>query len=293
MSDPASPTISVCIVCRNEASKLRTCLESTTWADEVLVMDLQSVDDSADVAREFGAEVVVRAPHPVVEPLRNELAARARGPWILALDPDERVTPGLAVALRELAARSDIDAVYIPFMNFDFGWAPKSPRHRYEPHLRMYRADAVRWPDFPNKAPQVPELRVARLPARDDVVIEHRRNVNVAEAADRLVRYAPAEAQAMVDSGQEFSAAAMFAALRRVAFRHFIEARSWEEGIPGLVRATVLVNHKVYVWIAFWQLSGAKRTPEDDKRVARVGHLLRAYAFARRSRNVARRRLGR
>ena len=290
MPDSASPpTISVCIVCRNEATKLRTCLESTTWADEVIVMDLQSADDSAAVARELGATVVSRAPHPIVEPLRNELAAHASGTWILAVDPDESVTPGLAIALRSHAARNDIDAVIVPRTNIDFGWAPESPLQRFEPQLRMYRRAVVEWPEFPNSLPKVPEERIARLPSRDDLVLEHRRNVSVAETADRLVRYAPAEAQAMIDRGQEFSAAEMFHELRRTAYRHFISARAWEEGLPGLVRATVLVNHKVYVWIAFWQLSGAPRTPDDDREVARVGRLLRAVDLARRTKHLARR----
>lgn len=85
------PQISVCIVCCNEADKLFPCLKSVAWVDEILVMDLSSGDGSAAVARAHGAHVIEREPFPIVEPLRNELAAMARGEWILALDPDERV----------------------------------------------------------------------------------------------------------------------------------------------------------------------------------------------------------
>src|SRR5581483_8858263 len=77
-------SISACIVCRNEADKLPPCLESVRWADEILVMDLSSTDDSADIARAYGARVISREPYPIVEPLRNELASVARGEWILA-----------------------------------------------------------------------------------------------------------------------------------------------------------------------------------------------------------------
>jgi glycosyltransferase involved in cell wall biosynthesis len=279
----------VCVVCRNEAAKLEDCLASVGWADEVLVMDLDSSDGSAAVAARFGARVVPRAPHPIVEPLRNELAALAAGPWVLALDPDERVTPGLASALREQAGRDEIDAVVVPRMNIDFGWPPRSPLQRYEPQLRFYRSDRVRWPEFPNALPSVPEARLARIPGDDDHVLEHHRNVCVAETAERLVRYAPAEAQAMFERGDVFSAAAMSAALRSTAYRHFLTAKPWEEGLPGLVRALVLLNHKVYVWIAFWQLSGGARTPEDDAYVARLGRVLRLVDRARHLSGTARR----
>ena len=101
-----APGISACVVCRNEADRIRPCLESRQWVDEVIVMDLHSSDDSAQIARAHGALVIGREPLPIVEPLRNEIAARARHDWILALDPDERVTPGLAAELRRLAARA-------------------------------------------------------------------------------------------------------------------------------------------------------------------------------------------
>src|SRR5204863_7347848 len=129
--------ISVCIVCRNEAQKLALCLDSVSWAGEIIVMDLSSDDDSAAVAEAHGAHVITRKPYPIVEPLRNELAALAHCAWVLALDPDERISPGLGNVLTELARRDDLDAVVIPRMNWDLGYPPSDPIQRYEPQLRM------------------------------------------------------------------------------------------------------------------------------------------------------------
>ena len=64
-------------------------------------MDLRSEDGSGEVAASHGARVIEREPIPIVEPLRGELAAEASGEWILAMDPDERVSEGLASALRQ------------------------------------------------------------------------------------------------------------------------------------------------------------------------------------------------
>ncbi|HEX2388340.1 MAG TPA: glycosyltransferase, partial [Solirubrobacterales bacterium] len=147
--------ISVCIVCRNEADRLAPCLASVAWADEVIVMDLESEDDSADVAARHGARVIERSPLPIVEPLREELAAAASGEWVLAMDPDERVSTGLAAALREASARDDVDAVEIPFTHFDFGYPPTHRLHRFEPRPRMYRRGVVEWPSEPNKHPVI------------------------------------------------------------------------------------------------------------------------------------------
>jgi glycosyltransferase involved in cell wall biosynthesis len=265
------PRISVCVVCRNEADRLAPCLESVAWADEVIVMDLESTDGSAALAESHGARVVRRAPVPIVEWVRNELAEQATGEWILALDPDERITPGLARELRQAAARPDLDAVVIPRMNYDLGYPPSNPMERYEPQLRMYRKSAVRWPEIPNALPDVPEPRRLRLPADDALVMVHDRSRTVPEILERSLRYAPLQAQSMIDRGQVFTARAMLTALTGRAYRQLVLGKAWRDGVPGLLRVGILVGFHFYVWAAFWQLSGAKRTPEDDLYVAKLG----------------------
>ena len=272
MSEAASPPgISVCVVCRNEADKLDACLESIAWADEILVMDLESSDGSVGVAERHGATVVVREPFPIVEPLRNELAAGAANDWILALDPDERVPPGLAAELRRVSARDDVELVEIPFTHWDFGHPPAHRLHRFDPKPRFYRRDRVSWPGEPNTLPKVAPDRVHALPARDDLAIVHDRNRTVAEAIERALRYAPAEAQALIDRGETFTARAMFRRLAQKSRRQFVEARAFDDGVPGVVRAATLVAFDFYVWAAFWQMSGAQRTQEDDRDVRKIG----------------------
>lgn len=257
--------ISVCIVCRNEADRLGPCLESVAWTDEVIVMDLSSTDGSAELAESFGARVVRRHPVPIVEWVRNEIAGLATGDWILALDPDERVTPGLAGELRRLASRQDLDALVIPRMNVDLGYPPTNPMERYEPQLRMYRKSAVRWPEVPNALPAVPEERRYRLPPDDELVLVHDRSRNIPEILERSVRYAPLQAQSMIDRGQVFTARAMLTSLGTRTWRQLVVGKAWRDGVPGILRVGILVGFHFYVWAAFWQLSGAKRTPEDDR----------------------------
>ncbi|HYO13490.1 MAG TPA: glycosyltransferase family 2 protein [Thermoanaerobaculia bacterium] len=271
MSEAPSPRISVCIVCRNEADRLGPCLESVAWADEVILMDLESADGSAELACRHGARVISRAPVPIVEWVRNELAAQAVGEWILALDPDERITPGLARELRRVAERDDLDAVVIPRMNYDLGYPPSNPYERYEPQLRMYRRSRVTWPTAPNKLPQVPDERRYQIAARDELVMVHDRSRNIPEVLDRIVRYAPLQARSMIDRGEVFTARAMLTSLGSRTYRQLVLGKAWRDGVPGLLRVGILVGFHFYVWAAFWQLSGARRTPEDDRFVRRLG----------------------
>jgi hypothetical protein len=155
-------------------------------------------------------------------------------------------------------------------MNFDFGHAASSPLQRHEPQLRMYRRARVRWPAFPNALPEVAEDRLLRLPARDDLALVHDRNRNIPEAIDRVRRYAPAQAQAMIDAGEVFTARRMLLTLAEKLYRHFVLARALRDGVPGLLRGGLLVAFHLYVWAAFWHLSGAQRTPADDRLLRRI-----------------------
>jgi hypothetical protein len=107
----------------------------------------------------------------------------------------------------------------------------------------------------------------------------HDRNRTVAEAIERALRYAPAEAQSMIDRGQAFTARAMIRTLGGKAYKQFVVAKPWQEGVPGFLRAGILVAFHFYVWAAFWQLSGAKRTPADDRLMTRIGQAVEVVRF--------------
>jgi hypothetical protein len=159
-------------------------------------------------------------------------------------------------------------------MNFDFGYPATSPLQRHEPQLRMYRRAAVRWPAFPNALPDVSEERTLRLPPRDELTLVHDRNRNIPEAIDRVRRYAPAQAQAMIDAGEVFTARRMLLTLGEKLYRHFVVARALRDGVPGLMRAGLLVAFHLYVWAAFWHQSGAQRAAADDRLLRRLDHAL-------------------
>ncbi len=288
---PHDHAISVCVVCRNEADKLPECLGSVTWADEVVVLDLESTDGSAEVARAAGARVFTHSVVPVVEAVRNVVADHASGVWVLALDPDERVSPGLAAELGRLSHRDDLDAVEVRSLNFDFGYPASHPVHRYDPKPRFYRRDRVRWPTFPNAHPEVAAGRLLRLPCDDALALVHDRNRTVPEAVERVLRYAPAQAQAMIDAGEVFTARKMLLTLGGKLSRHVVQARALRDGTPGLMRGGVLVAFHFYVWAAFWQLSGAHRTREDDRVLRRLDLLL--HGVDRLARLMPRRARGR
>ena len=109
--------LSVTIVAWNEEERLRACLESVAWADEIVVVDGESTDKTVALAREFTDRVWVR-PWPGFAAQKNFALEQASGDWVLALDADERVTPDLHARITLL----DRDNRVITHLADDPGW---------------------------------------------------------------------------------------------------------------------------------------------------------------------------
>ena len=87
--------ISVIMVVRNEEVELRECLETVSWADEIIIIDQSSTDSTPEIAREFTDKVFITEPKGYCEPDRNLAIEKASKKWIFYIDADERVTPEL------------------------------------------------------------------------------------------------------------------------------------------------------------------------------------------------------
>ena len=89
------PSISAVLIVKNEAKKLSDCLKSLAWADEIVVLDSGSSDNTLAIATEFSAKVFINTDWQGFGVQRERAASFATGDWIFMIDADERVTPEL------------------------------------------------------------------------------------------------------------------------------------------------------------------------------------------------------
>src|SRR4051812_43888514 len=101
---PEPLPLSLVVITRDAAAELAACLASAPFVAEALVVDSGSADHTVDVARASGARVVVE-PWRGFGPQKRFAVAAAAHDWVLCLDADERVSPPLEAAVRELFAR--------------------------------------------------------------------------------------------------------------------------------------------------------------------------------------------
>src|SRR5687768_6151261 len=109
--------ISAVIIAYNDEPNMQACLESVTWADEIIVVDSFSTDATERISRRFTDKVYQHAFHGFGR-LRNEAMSHATHDWIFSLDTDERATVELRDEIsRTLAGEPDADAYFVPRKN--------------------------------------------------------------------------------------------------------------------------------------------------------------------------------
>ena len=112
--------VSVIIITKDEQDRIKTCLESVKWADEIVVVDNGSSDQTLEIAKKYTDKVVTFKDQDF-STLRNKGMEKASGEWILYVDSDERVLDPLRKEIEALITFSDCSAYAISRKNIIFG----------------------------------------------------------------------------------------------------------------------------------------------------------------------------
>lgn len=139
--------LSVIIIARDEADNIRACIESVAWADEVIVVDSGSQDDTVAICRELGAQVFVHD-WPGFGAQKNRALAYASKDWVLSLDADERVSPELRRDIELVLGKINAAPAYaIPRLS---SYCGRFMRHSgwYPDHVtRLFRRGSAHFSD--------------------------------------------------------------------------------------------------------------------------------------------------
>lgn len=137
-------SITVVIAAKNEAANIADCIDSVQWADEILVAEHGSDDETSAIAERTGARVV-HSTASTIGKQRNEAIGQATHPWILVIDADERGSLKLRDAIVRVLNSASEEAFRIPRRNFFCGkeikyggWGVDSDRpiRLFRSHLR-------------------------------------------------------------------------------------------------------------------------------------------------------------
>lgn len=106
--------LSVIIITKNEVRHLAACLQSVSFAREIIVFDSGSTDGTVDLARQYGAVVHQSTDWPGFGPQKNRALDLATQPWVLSIDADERVTPELKQEITQTLSAPKCEGYFVP-----------------------------------------------------------------------------------------------------------------------------------------------------------------------------------
>jgi glycosyltransferase involved in cell wall biosynthesis len=141
--------ISVYIITFNESDKIRDCINSVLWADEIIVADSNSNDGTIEIAESLGAKVI-QIPFNGYGDLRNKAISYCTKDWILSIDSDERCTEEFRDEVLSVISTSSTDIFKVPRKNFFMGkWIKYSGWYPNYRQPQLFRSGKMSYEDKP------------------------------------------------------------------------------------------------------------------------------------------------
>lgn len=232
--------ISVVINTYNAERHLREVLETVKHFDEIVVCDMESTDQTIEIAKEYGCKIVTfpKKNYRIVEPARMFAIQHASYPWVLVVDADELVTPELHDCLYKLIQTPDCpQGLFIPRQNRFMNVPMKG--HLGDFQLRFFVREGVEWPAYIHSVPKV-QGRVERLDKRrfPGAMLSHLDECYVKERLEKMNRYTEYEVERR--SKKQYGVAALFYRPLWRFFKSYVLERNFLNGLPGLIESVLI-----------------------------------------------------
>ena len=259
--------VTATIITFNEAANIEAALASLSWADEIIVVDSESTDNTTEIARTFTDKVIVR-PWPGYVAQKNFAAEQASHDWIFSLDADERVTPELAAEVKAALDhdRRDVGesnrpraAGYrVPRVTFHLGRWMRSTDWYPDYQLRLYDRRRARW-----AGKYVHESVKADGPVeylRSE--LQHFAYRDHAHHLETMDRYTTLAAKQMFEEGRRAGFLHLMVHPPAAFFRNYVLRGGFRDGKAGLMVSAMNARYVRLKFAKLWELcSPSTSTP--------------------------------
>jgi len=255
--------LSVIVITKNEAPRLRRCLASVAFADEIVVVDSGSTDGTQALARELGARVIETPDWPGFGRQKQRALEAATAPWVLCLDADEWLNADAAQAVRDATATApgpDRPAGYelVRMSAFCGQWMRHSGWYP-DPGLRLVHGTRARYSDDLVHEHLSVDGPVGRLPG----LLLHDSIPDLELALDKANRYSTGRARDLMAKGRTGS-------LRKAVLhgfwafvRTYVFKRGFLDGQLGFVLAVNNAEASYYRYLKMWLAARGPRVLQD------------------------------
>jgi len=242
----SEPSISAILITRNEADNLPECLRSLSFCQEVVVIDQQSTDRTADLAHELGARVITNSDWQGFGIQKQRALDAATGDWVLSIDADERITPELAKEIQQAIHSDKVEGYYIKrrsqflgkWMNYG-GWYPDRV-------LRLARRERARFDPTPIHEKMIVDGVIAEL----GYPILHYSYRSIEDVLAKQKTYALASGAKKAASGQDAGVASALLRSGWTFIRLFVFQLGFLDGRHGLIAELAKAQETFWKYLA-------------------------------------------
>lgn len=258
MKNTSGTSISVVINTLNEEKNLPYTLRSVCdWADEIIVVDMNSDDRTVEIAKDYGAKIYFHERILAFDAAREFAIAQASGTWILVLDADELVPEPLSRKIMEITLQNEIDVVFIPRLNYLLGEVLMYTRWGadQDKQLRLFRKDKLTTSaTIHNFMKPVDGANILELNYTSGMAIVHFNYLDSTHFIEKLNRYTSIEAHQSLERGEKHNYFHMVSAAAKEFMIRFIKNKGYKDGWRGLYLSLLMLFYRVVTNIKLKEL---------------------------------------
>lgn len=250
--------LTVVITSYNNQDLIKDCVNSVKFADEVIIVDNGSSDDTVKIAKQLGAKIFTHPNDPTkLNQAKNFGFNKASGDWILSLDSDERVESDLKQEIQELMKQESINTngFSFPRKNIIFG---KWIRHGLwypDDQVRLFRKGKGKFP----VVHQHEYLRVEGKVGKLNGHLSHLNYQTISQYLQKIDRqYSGNEAEVFLQNGGQIH---WFDAIRfpgQDFLSNYFMRQAYKDGLHGLVLSLLQAFYMFVVFCKIWEMEGFK-----------------------------------
>lgn len=241
-------SLSVTVICLNEAAEIGPCLDSVRWADEIVVCDSGSTDGTLEICRAY-TDKLFTDPWRGFSGHKNLALDRATQEWVLSLDADERVTPELAREIRAVLEAPGADGYTVPRRNYFVGRWVRHGGWYPDRTIRLFRRGKGRFqPRAVHEAVQV-EGAVGHLRQP----LDHFTYRSLSAYLLRMERYSTLAAEELWREGRRARWTDLSLRPLVTFLRMYLVRAGFRDGTPGLILAGLYAAQTLAKYAKLWE----------------------------------------
>lgn len=244
--------ISAVINVRNEAENIEECLKCLRFCDEIIIVDMESTDETIEIAKNYTDKIFTHKAMGYVEPARNFAISKSTKKWILIVDADERIPKNLAAKMIEIVQEDKADFVRLPRKNIVFGQWLQHSRWWPDYNIRFFKKGSVEWQDEIHSVPVTSGVGI-NLEAEEQYSLEHHHYKTIDEYFTRSLRYSNQQAKELIKSGYKFDPVDLITKPIGEFISRFFAGEGYKDGLHGLVVSLLQLFSILLVYLKVWE----------------------------------------